>query len=470
MPTRDPAQRLRRDDVERVVADVVLPAAGTCEGRAVGLEVELVPVRVHADGRTSRVPLGHVDDPASVLGLVASMRGDADDVLAPGATVSAAGIPLTAGGRLTFEPGAQVEVSGACAADAATALEDLVLPLDALALAAARSGVALCSVGLDVWHDVEQVPQQLTAPRYPAMATYLATRSPEGARMMRGTASLQVNVDPGAGAVLAARWRLANLLAPLLTATFAHSPVGGRPGRPGAVSGRARAWQRLDPTRTGVPAGVRQGSEDLVGTMVGAALDADVLLVADGAGGATPGRPGWRFGTWLDEGDGQHGWPTEPDLRGHLTTLFHEVRPRGALEIRALDAVPAPWRPVPVTLLAGVLYDDVARDRVRELLEPHAPALPSLLARAATAGLHDPALCALAVEAWSFALDGARRLPEVTPDMVDVAEAFVDRFTLRGRAPADELAERLAVDPLDALRSVSEPVVAGGRHPVGVAT
>ena len=39
----------------------------------------------------------------------------------------------------------------------------------------------------------------------------------------------------------------------------------------------------------------------------------------------------------------------------HLTTLFPEVRLRGFLEIRSVDALPERWRAVPVVLLAAII-------------------------------------------------------------------------------------------------------------------
>jgi glutamate--cysteine ligase len=121
--------------------------------------------------------------------------------------------------------------------------------------------------------------------------------------------------------------------------------------------------------------------------------------------------------------------------------------------------VPSRWRAAPVTLLAGLLYDDRARAGVCAVMERHRHRLPALLRRAAIVGVADPVLCALAVEAWSLALAGARRLPRGFVATRDVArtEAFLDRFTVRGRCPSDELRERLATSPASALAWAAEP-------------
>jgi glutamate--cysteine ligase len=143
-----------------------------------------------------------------------------------------------------------------------------------------------------------------------------------------------------------------------------------------------------------------------------------------------------------------------------LTTLFPEVRVRGFFELRGVDALPRRWRGVPVVLLAGLLYDDRARGQARGVLARHRRFLPRLLRRAVYGGMVDPALCALAVETWSFALAGATRLPAgfVPAAALRTAEAFLDRYTLRGRCPSDELREQLAISPAAALAWATEPV------------
>lgn len=274
------------------------------------------------------------------------------------------------------------------------------------------------------------------------------------AAMMTRTCAFQVNLDLGDPGQRDERWLVANLVAPVACATFASSPG------PGVVSVRARTWQRLDPTRTGFPARLVAGSSaDPVDQLTQAAMAADVLLVRRTNTTWEPGRPGWTFGDWLGHGHPRHGRPSVDDLRYHLTTLFLEVRPRGFLELRAIDAVPARWRPVPVTLLAGLLEDPAARGQTRALLERHRSRLPRLWHRAATAGVADPELCALAVETWSLALAGPGGCPPATSahPTCGAAEEFLDRLTLRGRCPADELRDALTRGPSAGLAWAAEP-------------
>lgn len=449
MPTRDPQHRLLPEDVRDLVGDAAFQPCGLADHRGIGIEVEFFGLRPQQDGRPRRLT---IEDQRPSLEAVAGTgrigRRAGDDPLAawPAGT-----------GRLTFEPGGQLEYSGGVQPTAAAAIADTESVVGELAAAWHRDGNVLVSLGVDPWTDPDDIEQQLEAPRYRAMASYLAARGPAGRRMMRNTASVQVNVDPGEGDEGDERWRVANLAAPLVTATFASSP-GAAPDP--AVSTRARAWRQLDPTRTGVPSPGRLATPvDRVDAWTQFALEADVLLYPT-EDGARPGRPGRAWRDWLELGDPELGWPTATDFLTHLSTLFPEVRPRGPLELRSLDGLHARFRPVPVVLLAGLLYDKRARQDALRLLAPTAGQLRDELVRAGEVGLKDPERCALAVEVWSFALAGARRLGTdwIGAEHLLTTERFLDDYTLKGRCPADELRARLADDPADALAWATEPV------------
>ncbi len=451
MPTADPRQGVRLDDAHALAAELAFAPGGLADQRGVGLEVELFPLAPSAEGRWQRLPrdrsIARLEQVASTTGGPVAPRFDDGPLAAfPAGT-----------GRLTFEPGGQIEYSGGPHATGAQALADAELVVGHLADAWAAAGERLVAVGVDPWSDLDEVPQQLRAGRYEAMDAYLAARGGAGRAMMRHTCALQVNLDLGTGDVARERWQVANLAAPLATATFACAPATGPDP---AVSVRARAWRRLDPTRTGIPAPRRLlADDDPADAWADWALDADVLLFRRPDGGADPGRPGLRFRDWVEQGDDEHGWPTADDLRAHVSTLFPEVRPRGPVELRSIDALPARWRAVPVVLLTGLLYDDRARAQARDLLAGTVDQLEADLVRAGETGLKDPERCALAVELWSFARAGAARLGEGwhRPQDLAATDAFIDQLTMRGRSPADELRDRLAQDPVAALHWAAEP-------------
>jgi len=353
---------------------------------------------------------------------------------------------------LTFEPGGQVEHSTAVYESVAAACADVSDVLGRLRAAFSRRNVALAALGIDVWHDVDTVPQQLRAGRYTAQAAYYRQRGHWGAVMMRHTASLQINLDLGPEGVWQERWLLANLASPVMTASFASSPGLG------AVCARARAWQELDPTRSGFPRLLVEGPGDDPRAEWGqAALEADVMVYRVTEDHFEPGCPGCSFEKWIRKGHPRWGWPTAEDLDYHLTTLFFEVRPRGFLELRAGEALPGRWRAAPVVLMAALLYDDAARAAALDLLRPHRSQLLALWRRAAIDGVRDSELRDLACDLWRIGLDGARSLPSGYVGGADVAtaEAYIEHYTARGRMPTDEVVELLAEDPALALEWAS---------------
>ena len=302
------------------------------------------------------------------------------------------------GSRLTFEPGGQVELSGPCLPSAAAACD--AMSLDVAVLHA--TGIQFEAIGMDPAGRRDRV---LDAPRYRAMEAYFDMGGEQGRTMMRDTAALQVNVDGGDDA----RWRLAHALGPVLAAAFANSPVSG--GRlNGWKSNRLRAWVSIDPTRATPVGGTG------IGSWVDYAMASRVMFVRASESDYVPVANGMTLADWVLHGH-PAGYPTEDDVAYHLTTLFPPVRPRGWLELRFLDSLPSPWWQV-ATVVASRLLDDVgALEACR--------GTAGLWTEAARDGIAHPVLGA-----------AARACLGAVPE----AAEFVERFTARGRCPADDVA------------------------------
>ncbi|WP_370785503.1 ergothioneine biosynthesis glutamate--cysteine ligase EgtA, partial [Actinomadura fibrosa] len=295
------------------------------------------------------------------------------------ALVEAAG-PPAGGSRITYEPGGQLELSSApfpgLAPLHAALAGDIAHVRDALAPA----GLALAGHGVD---PVRRPYFQAEHPRYQCMRDFFTASgyADAGLAMMCSTASVQVCLDIGADTADAARrWRLAHALGPVLVAAFANSPLrAGR--RTGLRSSRQGIWTELDPART-LPV-LRDGADaDPAEAWTRYALDAQVMLVKTAAG-TWVSDPGMSFREWIDKGE-----PGEADLDYHLSTLFPPVRPRGWLELRMIDALPARYWPVPVAVAAALLDDPAASAVAEAATEPVA----DRWADAARCGLSDAAL------------------------------------------------------------------------------
>jgi glutamate--cysteine ligase len=162
----------------------------------------------------------------------------------------AAVLALSLAGRVTTEPGGQVELSSPPGDHLLGALQCVDADLARLRATAAEHGATLDGRG----RDPRVVHRRLsTQPRYAAMERYLDRWGPAGRQMMRNTASVQVNVEAGADSQgLQHRWELLHAVGPSLLAAFATSP-----GPPGAWHGWARArWVHPHRLGRGAPSGL----------------------------------------------------------------------------------------------------------------------------------------------------------------------------------------------------------------------
>lgn len=385
--------------------------------RSVGLEIELLP-RFAESG--TPCPLGPGE--AGSRSTLAFVRQYGEGA-AWREEQSAKGAPyfrLPDGGMLTFEPGGQIELCTRPRRSLGQLLGEIRITLGGLRRAAADIGVELASEGIDSRNDISAIPLQIESDRYARMTRYFESIGPSGVRMMRQTAATQVSLDGGVDP--AARWRLLCDLAPYLTAMFANSPryAGADTG---FASFRARCWRLLDPSRTGVPEPRGSACEDYARF----ALDAVDMWRTDGDGRYRP------FSDWVADGD----W-SEARWENHLSTLFPEVRPRGHLEVRSIDALPEEMVGVPVILLAGLLYNREAAAEARQLLDS---ADEQILNRAARLGLKDRGLADTAADLVTVGVHGARALGEemIGGEELERATQFFRDFTRQRRSPADDL-------------------------------
>ena len=329
--------------------------------------------------------------------------------------------PLPKGSLVTVEPGGQLELSSAPFASVNDALAGTATDLYVLDQACADRRIDLFALGADPVRPPERI---VTAPRYSVMEAHFDQHGRAGRTMMCNTAAIQLNVGLGDECDTHTRWRLANVLGPVLVACFANSPFAdSRPS--GWRSTRLRTWWTLDPSRS---APVRLDG-DPCERWTDYALDATVMLIRTGDRYESTGAS-LSFGRWLTDGH-EFGWPALDDLAYHLTTLFPPVRPRGWLELRMFDALPTPFWQVAVAVTCALLDDT-----------DHAETLVALVAGtehlwvdAAQLGLGHPALQRAAVAVFEHALATLRNAGDENADLTSL---YFDRWVARGRCPADD--------------------------------
>lgn len=406
LPGREVIARLQRDTREHLFA----LDCGTADDHRVGAEVEALLV----DALT-RAPAA-LERSLEVVRRVAA-RNSWTECRSLKAAMSEFRTPHS--GRITFEPGGQLEYSAPPSLSLSELARDLRVTVNDLSRAFADEGIATLSLGIDPSTPVEETSLQLGAERYRRMDRHFNSIGKFGARMMRQTASLQICLDVGDDPY--ARFALLEALSPYVIAVFANSPIyAGRVTE--HMSYRAHAWRTLDPSRTGL---ILDGA-DPAAAYTSFALAARTIL-------AGPEHEAARaFAEQLAAGRCRVGdWTT------HLTTLFPEVRPRGYFELRSCDALAPEWLVAPLAFVAGLVYHPASAKAAQEVLG--APD-PGLLAVAGRCGLADPSIATRSRELWRIAREGCVSLGPGFISSADIEQVddYVRRFTERGRSPAHD--------------------------------
>lgn len=332
-------------------------------------------------------------------------------------------------GRLSLEPGGQLELSSRPKPDIGSLVESVSHDLDRVQRRLGAEGSRLVAQREP---DAPVPDRVLNTPRYNAMERYFAPWAPNGERMMRATVSLQVNIDVGTTPTeVESRWRLLYAIGPTLVATFANSPDSTAPSK--WKSDRVRTWINLDDARTGVPPGVI-GPESS-SAYAEWALEAPLMLVRrDSDDWIAP--PGISFADWID-----HGSAVVPgrsranldDLEVHLSTLFPFVRPRRYFEVRYLDMPPSPCWIVPVAVIYALATN---ANLTAEALATCA-GLENMWFEAAKDGLRIASLRRAANRLLHLAASGLR-LENGTSTLARCVDSYRERWTSYGLCPADD--------------------------------
>lgn len=311
----------------------------TADQRLVGVELELL---VYHQNRSLPVTIG---ESTAALAADPTLMDDAG---------------------ISFEPGGQIELSPAPESDVETLLGRLQNLVARTMRALEAAGLTAVLEGTDGLRANDAVGLQKANERYLRMQEHFDRIGPCGRRMMRQTASLQVCVSLEPGTAGRQQWLLANLMAPVLQAVFANSPVlEGR--RTGLASTRSALWQVLDPSRTGFNGD--QFAGDPAQAYLRFAERAAPILIS---GAADP-------------------------VATHLTTLFPPVRPRGDyLELRCLDSVPLERVALATRLISRLLHEADLREAALRSLMCEALDMTAAWVIAARDGLAAPQLAARA--------------------------------------------------------------------------
>jgi glutamate--cysteine ligase len=322
---------------------------------------------------------------------------------------------------LTLEPGGQLELSGKLCADVHCCQRDLHRHIGQITREASLLGLTFLGLGAQPFTPLEKIDWVPKA-RYRVMAPYMERCGGKGQRMMKQSASLQVNLDFSDEADCMEKLRISLALAPLFYALFANSPLlEGRPT--GYLSYRGPIWEDTDPDRTGLLPQMFRPDAGFA-TYVDYALDVPMYFIVRNGAFLNLTREHFTFRRFLAEGvEGHRATLSDWDL--HLSTLFPEVRLRPQIEVRSADSLPPHLTLSVAALLKGLLYDPAAREETWSLF----------------AGQSESDRQTLYRQSWKLGLKTpmeGRTLREVALDVLAIARRGLARQQRYNRRGEDE--------------------------------
>lgn len=373
-------------------------------------------------------------DAAQVQSILAGFALSADDLQFEDQTL--VGTNLKETGRITVEPGGQIEFSNVPRRSLVEAAREVESYLARLAELAAEHGFLFLAAGFDPLRTIEE-QRWFPKKRYKVMRPFLAKRGPLAWDMMCRTCAVQVNLDYTSETDLAKKFILGNQLAPIVMAIFACSPFAhGKPS--GYKSTRAAVWLATDPDRTGlVP---RALSEHFTfDSFVAYALDVPMIFVRRGECYLEV-PSGTTFGLFLD-GACPGIQPVFGDWIDHLSVIFTDARLKQYIELRSADCGSPPMWLAAQALWKGLMYDagtlDEALRLAPKLSGTQATGLRDCVAREALAARFAGVdVLSLAKELVNLAALGLTR---IAPDEVPYLDILREQVIEDEVCPADIL-------------------------------
>ncbi|MFW6238374.1 MAG: glutamate-cysteine ligase family protein [Halanaerobiales bacterium] len=189
--------------------------------------------------------------------------------------------------------------------------------------------------------NIELTPKE----RYRYMHKYLSRHGELATSMMRGTASLQVNIDYSGNKDYHKKNYVAAYLVPIIYSFFDNSPLReNKPVRGGSL--RAEIWANTDSDRCGIienlyqpGSGYRNYAEFLLQTP-------PIIIKREGKLIYTGSKPATEVVNFCNQEEVNH----------FLSMVFPEVRSKRFLEIRSADSLPYPQSMGYTALIKNIFY------------------------------------------------------------------------------------------------------------------
>jgi len=322
-------------------------------------------------------------------------------------------------GDITLEPGGQVELSGKAFVTLHEAAAELAEHVKEITSVGDELGIAFIGLGIQPFSKVDEI-EWVPKARYGIMGPYMLEVGRLGQRMMKQTATVQVNLDYESEADAMQKMRVAMGIGPVINAIFANSAISDG-SENGYLSYRGHIWTDTDAARSGLLPFVFAPSAGFA-DYAEWALDVPMYFVKrDGEYRAMTGVPFRRF--WKEGAGGLRA--TVGDFALHLSTLFPDVRLKTYIELRTADSQP-PDRLLGLSAIAkGVLYEPDCLLAAWDLVKDWS--------------LEERRRIALDVHRAALAAPVRRyRMRDIASELVAIAEAGLGRQRCRDAKGQDE--------------------------------
>ncbi len=323
--------------------------------RKVGLELE----RFLIDAEGKSVPYAGEKGVHALLETLAARHAPEERVFVDGHLMGLAytietgdiAVPVT----VSLEPAAQMELSAGPSTSAA-ALYQALLRFDE------EVARALDELGLDARFAARGYNPQACAPeelelipkdRYALMDAYLSKRGAYARDMMRATASTQVSLDYVDEANAMQLVRRATVLGPVFAFLFDNAPVFR--GKPAPAMARSHIWRAVDADRCGTVPGSMEADAEGASTFsfeqyARWVAGVKPILFTD-ASGRTVSTGNRTAAELMGERELER-----PELLHLFSMVFPNVRLKGFVEIREMDALPPRLAAACASLVAAAVY------------------------------------------------------------------------------------------------------------------
>lgn len=277
------------------------------------------------------------------------------------------GLPLgltTPWGKVTLEPGSQVELSADPCADLIemkSAVDQFETKVKAIT---EKWGLSWIGLGLNPLHSIEEI-DLIPSPRYAIMTKYFEKSGKLGTTMMRRTTSVQLNLDYSSEEEAIEMLRVALSVSPVSYALFANSPFLDRK-ETGFLSFRSEVWRQTDPYRTGlIPEAFEK---DFSFEKYADFLWNRPLMFAQDKTGTYVAAHGKSLAQ-IEKGELPDVCIDEHNQWNAVRELFTEARIKpGYIEIRNIDGLMPEDRDAAAAFWTGILYGKEARSLALKLL------------------------------------------------------------------------------------------------------